>query len=214
LASLEQLQQLHILELTDAVFDPAYLASLTHLQRLRLKQCGLLPFEAGSDGPSAQGTIMLLGALNKLPNLVHLSLGMDCLDNEQNHRLFASLAASNKLTSLQLSTVGRGSSLYKPLPERAASWIFSRLLPQLQQLRISVVADESPWLQFDDADGDGCCMSKADLRCIVRSCPSLQRLDLRCTVTPGTDVSALRELQACRILIVGGGEGLRISRQR
>jgi hypothetical protein len=194
LASLEQLQQLLMLEVRCAVFDPAQLTSLTHLQRLCLEQCGLLPFEAGAE-KSAQGTIALLGALDSLPNLKHLSLGKGCLDTEQDHTRFASLAASSKLTSLKLVT-----DTYQPLPRRAASCIFSRPLPQLQQLCISVVPKLSDY--YDDWDEK--CISKADLRCIVRSCPSLQQLDLRCTVTPGQDVSALQELQACRVLIVGG----------
>jgi hypothetical protein len=200
---LKQLQRLRVVELTLA--DPAHLASLTHLQRLCLRDGRMLPFEADEGGPSAQGTLALLGALDSLPNLEHLSLGPApgpgfarvCLDTEQNHRQFSSLTASSKLTSLQLSAFRK-----QPLPRRAASCIFSQLLSQLQQLCIWVSLDRnSPRC---DAFGGGCCISKADLRCIVRSCPSLQRLDLRCTFTPGKDVSALRGLQACRVLIVGG----------
>jgi hypothetical protein len=191
------LQQLRVLELSCAVFDPAHLASLTQLQRLRLQYCGLLPFEAGDNRPPAQSTITLLAALNSLPNLEHLSRRLNRLDTEQNRRWFASLAASSKLASLKLDT-----TRYQPLPKRAASCIFfSRPLPQLQQLCTLVSAGDP---EFDDVDGDGYCISKAELCCIVRSCPSLQKLDLRCTVTPGKDLSALQELQACRVLIVGG----------
>jgi hypothetical protein len=194
LASVKQLRQLRVLDLTKAVFDSAHLASLPHLQRLCLNQFGLLPFEAGENGPSAQGTIALLGALERLLNLEHLYLGQDCLDPEQNHMRFASLTASSKLTSLQLETLSN-----QPLPRHAASCIFSRPLPQLQQLCISV---DPLFLEFsNDCEN---CISKADLRCIVRSCPSLQQLDLRCTVAPGEDVSALLELHSCRVLIVGG----------
>jgi hypothetical protein len=202
LATLQQLQQLRVLELKGAVFDPAHLASLTHLQRLRLKQCKLLPvpIEASDNSPSAQGTTALLGALNSLPHLEHLSLGLR-LDTQQIHGRFTSLVASSKLTSVQLDTVVCETSPHQPLPKRAVFYICSRPLPQLQQLCISMVADTG---YGRIAEGDGHCISKADLRCIMGSCPSLQQLDLRCTLTPGKDVTALRELQACRVLIVWG----------
>jgi len=187
-----QLGNLRALQLWHVAVIPGLLSCFPELQELEVRGCTLLPFN-----PAACGAALLqaIGQLQQLQSLILIEDKVQMGLQQQQPEQFAALTASSHLTQLrvqwehqQLLAAGSAQHVFGP----------DKHLRHLQVLHVSCFSKslsethDPAWL---DAGG---------IYNIARCCSGLCDLTLIGCVQPGSDVSGLLELPACRKLAVGG----------
>jgi hypothetical protein len=172
-----QLARLLQLDLQHCAFTPTVLGAFTCLQKLKLRNCALLP-RGVDDDLDTEGTAALLDAVAKMTCLQDLELSLPVLDTVNTApQRFAGLTASTHLTRLMLEP-----DEVTPLAKGAVQYMFpaGRQLPRLQHITISTRVEER-----QDWDQDDWCIDAADIRQIASCCTGLSWLDIALTVRPG-----------------------------
>jgi hypothetical protein len=209
---LPQLSELRELSLQQAVINPSLLNHMSHLQRLCLVECALLPLGGGAAAAmiaaGKAAAAEFLAAIGRMTDLRVLEVKCDMWDRRAEWGLhaaplvaYAALTVSSKLQRLVLQARG-----VLPLPSGAVGYMFpqGRALSHLEELTLSGVTTEGKVIT--GARGATGFMSAQELEALARACPSLVKLALYAAMQQSDEgvTPLLRLPKSVTSLSVGG----------